>query len=303
MIIARLAGGLGNQMFQYAAGLRLATLHSVPLKLDLSFLLDRTPVQTHVFRDFDLGIFKLDTAVATDKDRGRFYPPAGAIRRTLLNRVIGRLQHRQIFKQQTVNFDPRVLSLGSETYLEGYFQDERYFTDIEPEIRRRFSLAPDESSLPPATRALAQLIRGQSCICLNVRRGDYVNHPFANNFHGVCTIDYYTRALQELRARGIHDRVMVFSDDQTWSRENFTDPDVFTIVGDEHAGERYATKFWLMTLCRHFIIPNSTFAWWAAWLNQSDGKVVVRPSQWVRAAEYKDQDICPASWIRVPVTF
>jgi hypothetical protein len=300
MIIVRLAGGLGNQMFQYAAGLRLATVRSTVLKVDLSFLMDRTPNPDYVFRDYDLDIFKLDIPRASQAEIALFRPIGNAAKRTFLARVTGKIIGRRYYVEPMGSFDPRVLTLGRNTYLEGFFQDSRYFIGIDPEIRRRFHLSPDESQLPSATRQLANEIRRDQCICLNVRRGDYVTNANANRHHGVCTIEYYMRALTELRNRGARGRVMVFSDDVPWCRENFRDLDVFTIVDEQHNGERFATKFWLMTLCHDFVIPNSSFAFWAAWLSENKSKRVARPAQWALAPEVAHQDICPPEWVKVP---
>jgi hypothetical protein len=108
------------------------------------------------------------------------------------------------------------------------------------------------------------------------------------------------RALAELRTRGAAGRVMVFSDDVPWCRENFSDASVFTVVDHTHKGERFSTYLWLMTLCRHFVIPNSSFAWWAAWLCENKAKLIARPAQWAISPEAVDQDICPPVWIRIP---
>jgi hypothetical protein len=132
-----------------------------------------------------------------------------------------------------------------------------------------------------------------------VRRADYVTNPVMNRCHGVCSLDYYERGLAKLRSLGVTGKIFVFSDDEDWCRENFRDASQFEIVGNEHAGPRASTHFWLMTLCQHFLIANSSFSWWAAWLSDNPRKIVVRPSQWLQVQELKDVDICPPGWIKV----
>jgi hypothetical protein len=301
MILVRFMGGLGNQMFQYAAALRLASRHNTTLKLDLSFLYDHT-LQGHTFRDFDLVIFNPTEEKASAREVREFRRLHKRTFRTRLKKLVRRLTlrpARHYFVETHAAFDPAVLELPDETFLEGYFQNERYFSDIIPEIRRRFKLQPDETQLPPATRALADKIRADNGVCLHVRRGDYVTNASSMKVIGFCTLDYYQKALAELRARGINRPVYIFSDDINWCRENFPESDELTVVGDEHAGPRSATHFWLMTLCRDFVIPNSSFSWWAAWLSDSPNKTVIRPSRWFRAPELRDVDICPAAWLKV----
>jgi hypothetical protein len=299
MIVVRLMGGLGNQMFQYAAGLRLARRHRTELKLDLSFLLDRTPREHAVYRDFDLSIFNFPTSTASAEEVRQFrsLKPSGS--RNFIRHFANKLTGRHYYFEHHLSFDPRVLELPDETYLEGYFQNEMYFSDIEKRIRQLFRLAPNEFKLPAATRRLAGEILGGDAVCMHVRRADYVTNPLFNRSHGVCSLDYYERGLAKLRSLGVSGRIFVFSDHDSWCRENFRDAARFTVVGNEHAGPHASIHFWLMTLCRHFLIANSSFSWWAAWLSDNTRKIVVRPRQWLQAPEWKDIDICPPAWIRV----
>ena len=211
MIIVRLMGGLGNQMFQYAAGLRLATQHQTPLKLDLTFLLDRNPRKTFVYRDFDLVIFDFPTQVATAAEVRRFRRLTETSSRSLWQRIVDAWGRRHYYLETNFAFNPRVLELPQETYLEGYFQSERYFGDVAAEIRRRFYLQPDEQTLPAATRRLADEIRATNGICINVRRADFVTIPLANRFHGVCPVEYfYPRPFRIARQRSDGPGVYVF---------------------------------------------------------------------------------------------
>lgn len=290
-------GGLGNQMFHYAAGLQLATRHHTTLKLDLTFLLDRTPRENFTYRDFDLVIFNLPAEIASPAEVRRFRRVSEPASRTVLERVADKVTKRHYYLERSPAFDAGVLDLPDETYLEGYFQDERYFADIEVEIRKRFRLTPDESKLATETRRLADEIRASGGTCLHVRRGDYVTNPVTLRHHGLCGLDYYQRGLDKLHSMRAVARVFVFSDDPGWSHDNFKEADGFTVVGQDQAGPRASTHLWLMTLCRHFLISNSSFAWWAAWLSESPEKTVIRPSCWFQAPELRDIDICPQRWV------
>jgi len=299
MVMVRLMGGLGNQMFQYAVALRLATKRKTVLRLDLTFLLDRAPRGNFVFRDFDLAIFNVPEKAASAREVRRFRRNAEPIGRSLREWVADKLVKKRFFLEESLRFDPRVLDLPRETYLEGYFQNQAYFADIEQVVRSRFRLAPNEAELPAATRGLAEEIRAGDGICLHVRRGDYVTNPESNRILGVCSLGYYLRGLEKLNTLGATGKVFVFSDDEAWCHENFGGMSGATVVEHSHAGPRSSTHLWLMTLCRHFVIPNSSFGWWAAWLSQSPKKIVVRPSRWFQKRGWWDVDVCPPEWIGV----
>jgi hypothetical protein len=293
-------GGLGNQMFQYAAGLRLAMRRNTTLKLDLTFLLDRTPQENFVFRDFDLSIFNPAEVKATSREVRKFRRLAERGSRSLVEKISDKFTKRLYFKEKSPIFQPEVLDLPDETYLEGFFQNELYFSDIAKLIGELFRLRPDQANLPEATHLLAATIHAtRNAICLNVRRADYVTNPIANQHHGVCGMEYFERALARLDSSGIRGSIFVFSDDIDWCQENFGHRENTVIVSHDHAGSKFSTYLWLMAQCQHFIIPNSSFAWWAAWLSKNPNKIVVRPSRWFQLPEFRNMDICPASWIKV----
>lgn len=299
MVIVRLMGGLGNQMFQYAAGLRLAHRRRTELKLDLSFLLDHSPRENAVYREFDLSVFNFRTSTASPAEIRRFRCLRHRGSKNVLRRIASTLRQRHYYREQQLTFDSDVLELPEETYLEGYFQNERYFVDIERMIRQQFRLTPDESGLQAATLRLADRIRTDDAVCLHVRRADYVTNPLASRIHGTCSLNYYERGIEKLRSLGISGKIFVFSDDDDWCRKTFRDASHFEIVGKEHAGPRASVHLWLMTLCRHFLIANSSFSWWAAWLSDYKEKIVVRPSPWFKAQELYEIDICPEEWIKI----
>jgi len=297
--MVRLMGGLGNQMFQYAAALQLATLRKTMSKVDLTFLLDRAPRANFTQRDFDLVIFNLVPEIASSKEVRPFRRIAERASGSVFERMANKLARRTYYLERSPAFDVHVLDLPDETYLEGYFQNERYFADIAPAIRQGFSLKLDPTEMPAETRGLEAEIRSGESVCLHVRRGDYVTSPDNIRLLGYCSLDYYKTALAQLRSRGVHGRVFVFSDDLKWCRENLNSAEL-TVVGEEHAGPRASTYFWLMTLCKHFVISNSSFGWWAAWLSESPHKTVIRPAPWFQAPEVREFDICPPGWLSIP---
>ena len=279
--VVKLKGGLGNQMFQFAAGLALARRTSTKLTLDLSFLLDRSPRINFTFRDFDLDIFKLP-------------PDCRALEK--IDFTSG--QPLQLFSERYFNFDPLFDSLPSNSYLDGYWQAPRYFSIVTNEVRDIFTsfLTP----LNPRQDALAQIIRNKNSVCLNVRRGDYVYNPSANAFHGVCGDEYYQQAARYIIRRNKDAHFYIFSDDVEWCKKaNLVCGAPSTVISTEYFGDRYAEKMQLMMCCRHFIIPNSTYGWWAAYLGQQPGSIVIAPDPWFNDLLYDTSDLLPKDWIQM----
>ncbi|MET0394280.1 MAG: alpha-1,2-fucosyltransferase [Chitinophagaceae bacterium] len=293
MIIVKLQGGLGNQMFQYAAGRALSLRHGVELKADLTFLLDRN-LSDVVFRDFDISIFP-DVAfpTATGAEISRVKPSGNS---SLFSRVSRKFFYsRYYFKEKGFSFNPKFNILGPSIYLDGYWQTEKYFKDIEGQIRSDFRF---DNLHIPANVELLEKIRSCDAVCLNVRRGDYVTNSHSSSMHGFIGLDYYRHAVEKINSEVKDPHYFIFSDDIQWSKEHIQTGRETTIVNHDHAGPRFADYLQLMAACKYFIIPNSTFAWWAAWLSSS-GKQVIAPLQWFADSRYDSMDIIPAKWTRI----
>ena len=304
MIVARLQGGMGNQMFQYALARRLAAERGTEVGLDLTTLLDRTPHPDFVFRDYDLDLFKVRARVLAE---GELRDVVGVPRGRLQNRreVTPHLNRWRRFwsrdayllvKERGFGFDPEVLALEGNLYLDGYWQSPRYFAPIASALAADFAL---QAPLPARVQELADRIGAVNSLCINVRRADFVALAAAARLHGACDRDYFERALAAIVPRIGAPEIFVTSDDVPWCRENLRFGHPTTFLDHDWAGPRFSHYLALMVRCRHFIIPNSTFAWWAAWLSTSPGKVVVAPQVWFRGLPAEGADLLPAEWLRV----
>jgi hypothetical protein len=299
MVIVNLKGGLGNQMFQYAAAKALAVRLGVPLAADLDLLLDRTPRANAVFRDYDLDLFGLPLARASPQQLAPFRRP-GRTRWQRLKRRLYCWPRRIYYRERNFNFDADLLRArigwGGGVYLDGYWQSPRYFQSIQDEVRRDFTFRHVLSS---AAAGLLHQIASTESVLVSVRRTDYLN----NDLYRVCTERYFNLAVAKMSVLLRRPRFYVFGDDLDWCRHHFSQPERFTVVGPEYAGPKFGTYLQLMTACRHAIIANSTFAWWAAWLNPQPGKVVMAPAVWFsdRAPDNcrTVPDLIPESWKRV----
>jgi hypothetical protein len=297
MIIVQLSGGLGNQMFQYAAGRYLSLKYKTDLKLDLSFLLDRTPRRDFVFRDYDLGIFKIDPIIAIKNEEINLGIKARRIKRVLYN-MKQRMNHNLpvYVRESQYKFDSKYFSVPSHAYLEGYWQSEDYFKEIESTIRKDFSF---KEHLDAKGSDLARNISLANSVCMFVRRGDYLSLKNTNMYHGFCEKEYYFQSFRLISDKTTNPELFIFSDDLEWCRSylKFDVPTYF--VDKAYSGINYGHKLHLMTLCRHFIISNSSFGWWGAWLNPDPNKIVIAPKQWYKNSKMDTSRLIPKEWIRL----
>jgi hypothetical protein len=287
--------GLGNQMFQYAMGRALASRQGAALRLDVY----RFRVYTRYKREYALHHFRIPGEVPTASGRAMFQvarvvnrvPPAGAMLRALARvRIV-------IESTSSPRFDRRYLEgdRGLDVYAVGYWQDERYFEGIEGEIRREFL---DTGPLTPANERVSQEILGSNSVAIHVRRLlDVPTEPGAKPLADAEALglavraDYYEGAIQTVRASLEHPRFFVFSDFPQWSREALALPDG-SVRLEPGRGPDYQDLV-LMSRCKHHIIANSSFSWWAAWLARHDRQLVIAP----RSAER--MPAIPERWMRL----
>ncbi len=292
MIISKLAGGLGNQMFQYAFGKNLALKYNTTLKLDTSFLLDRSPRSNFTFRDYDLDVFNIDDKIASENEINKFTKRLNwRIADRILNKVIG--FKKNFIIEPHFHFSKACFNAQDNCYLEGYWQTEKYFIAIKEELKNKYFVF--RAPLSFHGNNLLTQIHSTNSIAVNVRRGDFVNNPF----HGTCSPDYYKQAEEIISAKINNPHFFVFSDEINWAKENLLFSHPVTFVGKEYNGKKYQDKMRLMAACKHFIIPNSSFAWWAVWLNTCEDKIVIAPKAWFPANKTGNQDIIPSKWITI----
>lgn len=291
MIVVRLKGGLGNQMFQYALGRALALKHNVPLRFNIESYENTTarPFTNYTIRTYDLELFNCEGALATRKDIPWLYRMYGKGKLALIFDAV----RRRIFRHKAQelyfsDYNPAMLDLGPNAYLDGFWQSPKYFNHIADIIRNDFTLKHDPS---PEIMALAKKIKAEASVGIFIRRTDFIGNPD----YEFVDEKYYLRGLQYIAAREKIETVYVFSDDIEWCRENVSFSHKTVFIDNTYAGERYTGKLFLMTTCRHFIIPNSTFAWWGAWLSYTPGKIVIAPNYWFPGTDIKD--VIPSEWV------
>ena len=281
-IISRLFGGAGNQLFQYAAGRALADRLCCELVLDSRYVAGSAD-RGDCFEHFGNARFRRDDDL----------PPAksdGAVRYGLW-RKFGR--DPKFHREAGLGFDARFFDLPTNTYLHGYWQSEKYFEEIAEQLRSdlRFTTELDSANAEMAT----QIASANTPVALHVRRGDYV----APGSYAACSPAYY-RAATDLLAEKLGSDLTCFviSNDPAWARENLDlgQETVVVDLNDEMTGH---FDLYLMSLCAHTVIANSTFSWWGAWLNSHPDKLVIAPKDWFAKDNLSNPDICPDDWLRL----
>lgn len=272
MIVSQLMGGLGNQMFQYAIGLSLSQKFNASFSIDLSYLKRRDFGPLFVYRDYDLDIFEINPNFEVSEKnlilQERFFQFDNDVEKFVKN-----------------NIDKDILLIGQwQSYL--------YFNEIE--LRKHFIFKDKIENSDIYTQNLLNKIRKSNSIMINVRRTDYLN----TDFHGVFGIEYIRQSVEIIKTKVENPHFFIFSDDIEWCNQNI-DLDNMTIVDHKFKGPKFSHYLQLMSNCKHFIIPNSTFAWWSAWLNQNSDKIVIAPKRWFNREDINTEDLIPKKWIRI----
>lgn len=278
-------------MFQYAAGRALSLRSGVPLQVDIYDLVDRAPREDFVHRDCDLGLLMAPLDFASLADLGR----ACEKPRSLVTRAVLRYRKEMLrknrFQEKNQQFLPELVGAKKRhAYLVGYWHDERYFEDCRDVISEDFAMRGEYDS------RFAKPILENESVCLHVRRTDFVSSKTELDFRTQCNEDYYRRAIDIILEKEKKIQIFGFSDDIEWCEQILNLQCPVTWLPQSESGIKGSTHFWLMRQCKHFIIPNSTFAWWAAWLGENPDKTVVCPKHWYHNPEHQSEGLLPEDW-------
>jgi len=295
VIICNLVGGLGNQIFQYACARALALNSGQRLK----FCTD-TFNSYNDHNGFEIAeVFGLDVDFASRDDLsqmigwGRSFP---VVRRLMAKRPLACLAGRYILTERHARDWSALLKraqLGG--YLHGYWQSQRFFSNQAEQIRADLSFCGE---LHGANLGIAHAITQCTSISVHVRRGDYVNNAKTSAMHGACSLEYYHNAIGMLLKRCPGARLFAFSDDPVWVSQMLKPYFPGMVLVDHNKGKDSYKDMWLMSLCHHHIIANSSFSWWAAWLTPCRDKIVIAPRRWF-ANGADSQDLIPDSWMSI----
>lgn len=289
MIVVKLYGGLGNQMFQYAAAKSLALDLNTDVYYDDEYFVH--PEKFGSKWSFQLDLLKVDIKLWRPlifKKLFYFY-----------YRVIRKLNTKKFpmksyFFEKSFEFDPKVLDMKNNTFLDGYFQSEKYFKKHRKDILAEFR---PRGEINLANEEMISDLKKTNSVSLHIRRGDYVSNPTAAQTHGGCSLDYYINAIDYIEANVQNPIFYFFSDDLAWVKENLKVRSNVIYVYHNKNMDSYMDLI-LMSQCKHNIIANSSFSWWGAWLNQNESKIVIAPSKWFHNENIVTADIYPEDWLK-----
>ena len=301
MIIVLLQGGIGNQMFQYAAGRALAIRNNTVLKIDLGFLKDGVLRENVDYRNYGLNNFCIIEDLISEEESDSFIRKCKFFSRLKLSWFNKKTDYRfplpKIYCQKGHGYDPEFVSISNNSYLIGYWQCAKYFAGIEEIIKKDFMFKnlPDQSNT-----VLLNRINGCESVAIHIRRGDFKNLP------GLGTINpgYYIKAINYLVEKLNNPALFFFSDEMEWVKENFnsikSDCVKYYMEINNSAGSE-ADDLRLMSNCNHNIIGNSTFGWWGAWLNSNPDKIIIAPEKLFAdpAIDKQLQGMIPDNWVRL----
>lgn len=293
-MIVKIQGGLGNQMFQYAFAKSLSLKHKKEVFLDNSAF-DSNSFITK--RDFKLELFNITLSLVNQDihfvnqnlDKNQFF---NKLRKRALKKWP--FLSKNIRIEKSLEFDSKNLNVYS--YYEGYWQSEKYFKDFNIQIINDFTF----KNVKDLERGqFVKDISSKNAVSIHVRRGDYVNNPVVNNFHGSLSDEYYRKAIKLVKDKVENPVFYIFSDDINWVKLNMFQNDDINLVFVFSSSEK--EDLFLMSKCKHNIIANSSFSWWGAYLNENANKIIVAPKTWYKNNEANKStlDLIPSKWLRV----
>lgn len=285
-------GGLGNQLFEYALAKALA------IKFNKDLIIDPRPILAEApQRHYDLHLLNLEK-----EDFGS--PFLRWIVRWVASVRLGRyfktvMPYAWSFKMvrdREQGFEKELFNIKARNIvLQGYWQSYKYFEDIRPTLLKEFTFKTTPNKV---NQNFLNLIESRQSVGVHIRRGDYVSNPLANQLHGLCSMDYYVQAIGIINKKVKDPHYFIFTDDPDWAEVHFIISENQNIIR-HNLGVQDFEDLRLLMHCKHFIIANSSFSWWGAWLGRDPNKVVISPSKWFNIDETPIEDRIPESWIKV----
>ena len=290
MVISQLAGGLGNQLFQYAYGFSRAKNLGVPFKIDISFFED------YDWHEYSLATFKISAEIASKVETEKTKSSDFTLGHRFQRKLFGKKSH--VVKEENLKFNSIYLDVDKNSYLIGYWQTAKYFEEYWTSLSREFEFLnpPSEENL----KLINILDKDHFSVSLHVRRGNYANIEAVNKTHGTLPLEYYEKAISYFGDLLENPTFYIFSDDIEWARLNLNIPynTIYVDINDEKSDYE---DLRLMSLCKHNILANSTFSWWGAYLNKNPNKSVIAPKMWFKdeILNHQTTDLIPKSWIQI----
>lgn len=283
MLIIKLQGGLGNQLFQYAFGRRLALIRQEDLLLDEEGL--NNDYVTN--RRYSLAPFNIKAKIVSSAEVLKFKYPYGLISKFFA------IFNIKILRRFNIGWNELLLE-SKKSYFEGFFQSYKYLEPIREQLLKEIAL---KEPLENKYIEILNKIATTNSVSIHVRRGDYVNNQKTKAAHYTFGLEYYVKAVEMILTKINKPTFYIFSDDISWVKENLKIDETVVFVSNSSMNDY--EELMLMSRCQNNIIANSSFSFWGAWLNQNENKIVIAPQKWnnIYVSEY--QDLLPPSWLKI----
>jgi hypothetical protein len=292
MVIIKINGGIGNQLFQYAFGRALEEKCNYKVYYDIS------EFESYKLRNYDLHHFNVDIKFVYKKDIEKLNNISNKIKFKIFRLLnIHKLKLRKLsyYQEFIDNFNVDVFKISNSIYLNGYWQSEKYFFEIRDIIKRELFIKTPPSE---TNEFILKNILSVNSVSVHIRRGDYLTNNKTKHLYGCCTLDYYYQAFSIISNNVKNPIFFVFSDDIEWAKENLKNKYNFYFVDVNNSINAYE-DLRLMSFCKHNIIANSSFSWWGAWLNLNSNKIVISPKKWFAGKKVKIEDRIPSNWLKI----
>jgi hypothetical protein len=293
MITVKLKGGLGNQLFQYAFGRAVSLKLETPLILDVSQFEDQE--FGDLYREFQLNYFNIQAKTSNANSNSRI-----DLVKVYFDKVIDTIKNIANPYNGYI-FEPKNLEAKDGSTLNGRWQSEKYFSDIETTLRHDLVLKEKLSEKAKLFKDRIKQVddNGGVSTSLHIRRCDFITDKYTNAYHGTLDLTYYYKAISTLQSKlcGKQLVLFVFSDDIAWVKENLKTEVPYICVSRPEIKD--AEDMYLMSQCSHNIIANSSFSWWGAWLNPKKTKIVIAPKRWIRDPRANTNDVTPLDWVKI----
>lgn len=271
MVIIKLSGGFGNQIFQFAAGLSLAISNKIPLLLDKSRFLRNSRK------------YELDS----------FYGINDYHNSSILNVYLANIFSKKYTEEKEFFYKPIIYKKNEKLLIDGYFQSYKYSENIKNILVNLFDRKSYKFNSSLLERNYMKVNNCES-VSVHIRRGDYLKNKHNLEYHGVLNLSYYLNSIDFMRSRINNPKFFIFSDDILWAKKNLPNSDDIFFLDNSHG--YHLDDFMIMKECRHNIIANSSYSWWAAHLNVNTKKNVVAPKNWIKGIDYQSSDLFPFEW-------
>lgn len=293
MIKVQLSGGLGNQMFQYAFGKHLAIKNNTNLVLDLSYIQSKLPFKKFSTpMQYELDIFQLKVDTENLFFSNKLLYPFAKIEHLLKTKYF--IKKHNAFKEIDLKFQPELLSIPNNSFVQGNFQSEKYFSAIKKNIQNDFCFP---EVVDAVNLKYLHDIKQFNSVSIHIRRGDYVSIKKNAQKFLALDVTYYNKAIDIITSKIENPTFFIFSDDMNWAEQHLQIKSTKFYIKNNTTKNTSYIDMMLMSKCQHNIIANSTFSWWAAWLNANSNKIVIAPKRWFH--HIATEDLLPNTWLQI----